>query len=171
MFIVLAAMCLLPASPMKGEVKIEISQLHMCCDGCASEVEALLKKVEGVGSISVTKKSRTAVFIANDAKSAQRALDALADDGFHGRVSDKSVAFKNDSGVSPGKVTSLTVTGFHNTCPGCVKSFRVALKKVPGVTGDDCKPNVTTCTIKGNFDATAVIKALHEEGFHAKVKR
>lgn len=170
MFTVLIALCLLSASSIKAEVKIEVTQLHMCCDGCASEVEALLKKVEGLGSIKVTKKSRTAVFSASDAKAAQRAIDALSDEGFHGRVNDKSIAFKDDSGVTPGKVTSLTVTGFHNTCPGCVKSFRVALKKVPGVTGDDCKSNVTTCTIKGNFEAAAVIKALQEEGFHVKVK-
>ncbi len=154
----------------KAESKIEVKQLHMCCSGCAEEVENILKKVDGLSNIQVTKKTRTATFSAANASFAQKAVDALAQDGFYGEVNDKSVAFKADSGVKKEKVTSLTVTGFHNTCPGCVKSFRVALKKVDGVTGDDCKPGVTTCTVKGNFDADALVDALNKEGFHVKVK-
>jgi mercuric ion binding protein len=153
-----------------ADAKIEIKQLHMCCDGCAEEVENTLKKIEGVKDVLVTKKSRTARFTASSNEVAQKAVDALASDGFHGEVNQASVAFKADSGVTKGKVTSLTVTGFHNTCPGCVKSFRVALKKVSGVTGDDCKSGVTTCTVKGSFDAAELVEALNKEGFHVKVK-
>jgi periplasmic mercuric ion binding protein len=154
-----------------AETKVEVKQLHMCCQGCADEVEEILKKVEGVSGVAAERKTRTAQFVATDAKVAQAALDALAAAGFHGVANDKTLAFKDDSGVTAGNVNSLTVTGFHNSCPGCVKSFRVALKKVPGVTGDDCKSKVTTCTVKGNFDAAALIKALNEEGFHVKVKQ
>ena len=153
-----------------AESKIEIKQLHMCCSGCAEEVENILKKVDGLSDIQVTKKTRSAAFSAPNASVAQKAVDALAQDGFYGQVNDKSISFKADSGVKKEKVTTLTVTGFHNTCPGCVKSFRVALKKVDGVTGDDCKPGVTTCTVKGNFDADALVDALNKEGFHVKVK-
>ena len=172
LFAVLSGLVLvfLPSTYAKAEMKVEIKQVHMCCAGCAEEVEGILKKVDGLTNVSVTKKSRTATFSAPDATTAQKAIDALAQDGFHGQVSDKSIAFKNDSGVKNEKVTSLTVTGFHNTCPGCVKSFRVALKKVDGVTSDDCKPKVTTCTIKGNFDAASLIEELNKEGFHVTIK-
>lgn len=156
---------------IQAESKIEVKQLHMCCSGCAEEVENILKKVDGLTDIQVTRKNRTATFSASSSAAAQKALDALSEDGFFGQTNDKSIAFKPDSGVKQGKVTSLTVTGFHNTCPGCVKSFRVALKKVDGVTGDDCKPSVTTCTVKGNFDAAALVDALNKEGFHVKVKQ
>lgn len=155
---------------VKAESKIEVKQLHMCCSGCAEEVENILKKVDGLSDVQVTKKTRTATFSAASPFAAQKAVDALAQDGFYGEVNDKSVTFKADSGVKKEKVTSLTLTGFHNTCPGCVKSFRVALKKVDGVTGDDCKPSVTTCTVKGNFDAAALVEALNKEGFHVRVK-
>lgn len=155
---------------VQAESKIEVKQLHMCCSGCAEEVENILKKVEGLTEIQVTKKTRTATFSAPSSAVAQKALNALAEDGFYGQVNDKSIAFKSDSGVKKEKVQSLTLTGFHNTCPGCVKSFRVALKKVEGVTSDDCKPSVTTCTVKGNFDAAALVEALNKEGFHVKVK-
>jgi copper chaperone CopZ len=170
LFSLTAFVTLLFSCPANPDSKIEVKQLHMCCDGCAEEVENTLKKIEGVNNVVVTKKSRTARFTASSNEVAQKAVDALASDGFHGEVNQASVAFKADSGVTKGKVTSLTVTGFHNTCPGCVKSFRVALKKVSGVTGDDCKSGVTTCTVKGSFDAAELVEALNKEGFHVKVK-
>lgn len=172
-FTILAAIAslFLWTNQAQAESKIEVKQLHMCCSGCAEEVENILKKVEGLTDIQVTRKTRTATFSAPSTSVAQKALDALAEDGFYGEVNDKGIAFKADSGVKKEKVKSLTLTGFHNTCPGCVKSFRVALKKVDGVTGDDCKPSVTTCTVKGNFDAAALVEALNKEGFHVKVKK
>lgn len=166
----IASFCLL-TNHAQAESKIEVKQLHMCCSGCAEEVENILKKVDGLTDIQVTKKTRTATFTASSSSAAQKALDVLAEDGFYGQVNDKSITFKSDSGVKKEKVSSLTLTGFHNTCPGCVKAFRVALKKVDGVASDDCKPSVTTCTVKGNFDAAALVDALNKEGFHVKVKQ
>lgn len=153
-----------------AEEKLAVKQLHMCCGGCASEVEEILGKVQGITDVSTDKASRSATFTATDSKVAQKAIDALTEGGFYGDTGRKDIAFRNDSGVKAGKVTSLTVTGFHNSCPGCVKSFRVALKKVEGVTGDNCKSKVTTCEVKGNFEAAALIEALNREGFHVKVK-
>lgn len=161
---------LLTSTNVTAETKIEVKQLHMCCGGCAEEVENILKKVDGLSELLVSQKNRTAAFKASDTAIAQKAIDALAKGGFHGEVNLKEVSFKADSGVKKEMVTSLTLTGFHNSCPGCVKSFRVALKKVTGVMSDDCKANVTTCTVKGNFDAAELVDALNKEGFHVKVK-
>lgn len=155
-----------------AETKVELKNVHMCCPGCADEVVAILKKVEGVTGLSVEQKAGTARFTAADAKAAQRALDALAEAGFQGNTGGaKDYAFKDDSGVKPGKVKSLTVTGFHNSCPGCVKSFREAIKDVKGVTGDNAKSKVTTCEVTGEFDAAELVKALNKAGFHVKVKQ
>ena len=76
-----------------------------------------------------------------------------------------------DSGVAKGKVKSLTVTGFHNSCGGCVKSFRDAIKAVPGVKGDNAKAKVGTAEVTGNFDAAALVEALNKAGFHVKVRK
>ena len=78
---------------------------------------------------------------------------------------------KDDSGVKTGKVKSLTVTGFHNSCGGCVKSFREAIKDVPGVVGVNAKTKVTTATVTGDFDAAELVKALNKAGFHVKVQK
>lgn len=154
-----------------AETTVELKSVHMCCPGCAKEVAAILGKVEGVSGVTVDQKTTTARFTAADAKAAQRALDALAEGGFHGDTGGaKDFAFKDDSGVKAGKVKSLTVTGFHNSCPGCVKSFREAIKDVKGVTGDNAKSKVTTAEVTGEFDAAELVKALNKAGFHVKVK-
>jgi copper chaperone CopZ len=153
-----------------AETKVELKRVHMCCEGCSGEVEAILKKVAGVKGVMVDQEAKVARFVARDVKTAQGALDALAAAGFHGDSGTEKFSFKDDSGVKPGKVKSLTLTGFHNTCPGCVQSFRKAIKDVPGITGDNLKPKVTTCEIKGDFDAVKLVQALNKAGLHAKVK-
>ena len=65
---------------------------------------------------------------------------------------------------------SLTLTAFHNSCNGCVKSFRDGIKGVPGISSDTLKAKVTTCEIRGDFDAVQLVQALNKAGFHAKVK-
>ncbi len=160
------------AGVARAETKVELKSVHMCCEGCSEEVAEVLGKVEGVTNVKCEQEERAATFTARDDKVAQQALDALAKAGFHGDPGkDKPYAFKDDSGVKPGKVKSLTLTGFHNTCPGCVKSFKDAIKDVKGITGNDLKSKVTTTTLTGDFDAAELVKALNKAGFHVKVKQ
>ena len=159
------------AAPAAAETRVELKRVHMCCEGCAKEVADILKKVEGVAAVTTDQEATTARFTAADARAAQRALDALAAGGFHGDTGGSTeYAFKDDSGVKPGKVRSLKVSGFHNSCPGCVKSFRAAVKTVPGVAGDTAKSRVRTCEVTGEFDAAELVKALNKAGFHVQVK-
>lgn len=150
--------------------KVELKNVHMCCDGCADEVAEVLGKVGGVTGVSIDKKTTTATFTAADAKAAQAALDALAAAGFHGDPGkDKGYAFKDDSGVKAGTVKTLTVTGFHNSCGGCVKSLKDAVKGVKGVAGVAAKAKVSSAEVTGEFDAGDLVKALNKAGFHVKV--
>jgi copper chaperone CopZ len=172
--VLIAAMLVLSCGGPAGaaDVKVELKNVHMCCGGCAKEVTSILEKTEGVSGVACDQKANTAKFTATDAKAAQRALDALAAAGFYGDTGGaKDFAFRDDSGVKPGKVKSLTVTGFHNSCGGCVDSFQEAIKAVKGVTGDNAKPKVTTCEVTGDFDAAELVKALNKAGFHVKVKQ
>ncbi len=155
-----------------AETKVELKAVHMCCGGCAEEVEAILGKVEGVAGVTTDQKAKSAAFSAPDAKTAQKAFDALAAGGFHGDPGmDKGYAFRDDSGAKPGKVKSLTVTGFHNSCGGCVKSLKEALKDVKGVTGVSAKSKVSSAEVTGEFDAAEAVTALNKAGFHVKVKK
>ena len=173
-FVMTAAVvvALVGAGPAVAAEKVELKSVHMCCDGCAKEVAKILGKVEGVTDVQTDRKATSARFTAADAKTAQKALDALAEEGFHGDPGkDKGYAFKDDSGVQAGKVKSLTVTGFHNSCGGCVKSFREAIKDVPGVTQAAAKAKVSSAEVIGDFDAAELVKALNKAGFHVKVKQ
>ncbi len=161
----------LAARGARAAEKVELKNVHMCCDGCAEEVAAILGKVEGVSAVTTDKKATSAAFTATDAKSAQKALDALAAGGFHGDPGkDKGYAFKDDSGVKAGMVKALTVTGFHNSCGGCVKSLKDAVKDVKGVAGVSAKAKVSSAEVTGEFDAAELVKALNVAGFHVKVE-
>ena len=162
---------LLWSTPVVAGEKVELKDVHMCCGGCAKEVAKILGKVEGISGVAVHQKTTSAQFTAADGKAAQRALDALAAAGFHGDAGNKDLNFKDDSGVKPGKVKTLTLTGFHNSCGGCVDSFREAIKDVKGVTGDNAKAKVSTAEVTGDFDAAELVKALNKAGFHVKVKQ
>ncbi len=155
-----------------GATKVEVKQVHMCCEGCEHAVAEILGKVPGVSGVSAVQKTTSATFTAESPAAAQRALDALAAGGFHGDPGkDKGYAFKADSGVRAGAVKSLTVTGFHNSCGGCAKSFKETVKGVKGVTGDNAKARVSTAEVTGDFDATELVSALNRAGFHVKVKQ
>lgn len=165
-----AATALATAGASTAAEKVELKNVHMCCEGCADEVAAVLGKVGGVTGVS-TDKTTSATFTAADAKVAQKALDALAAAGFHGDPGkDKGYAFKDDSGVKAGPVKALTVTGFHNSCGGCVKSLKDAVKDVNGVAGVTAKAKVSTAEVTGEFDAVELVKALNKAGFHVKVE-
>jgi copper chaperone CopZ len=158
------------AGPAQAESKVELKGVHLCCPACVKGVAGILEKVDGVkGACDL--KMKTVTITATDDQAAQKALDALAQGGYHGTTSSKGAAIKDDSGVTKGKVKSLTLTGIHNCCGNCCKGIKETVKKVNGVTGDDAKPKMDTFTVTGDFDAAELVKALNAAGFHVKVKK
>jgi copper chaperone CopZ len=152
-----------------AETKVTIANVHLCCPACVKVVGATLKKVDGVTG-ACDREEKTVTITAPDDATAQKAVEALAAAGFHGRPDTKSVHFPRDSGATQGKVNSLTVSGIHNCCRSCCAAIKEAVKKVPGVTGDTAKPKADTFEVTGDYQATELIRALHQAGFHVKVK-
>jgi copper chaperone CopZ len=155
---------------LRAETKVELKGVHLCCPACVKAVGETLKKVEGVTG-ACDQKAKTVTITAKDEESAQKALDALAAAGFHGDTGDKKLSIKDESGVTKGKVKSLTLTGVHNCCNACCKAIKGTVKKVDGVTGDTAKPKEDTFEVTGDFDAAELVKALKDAGFHVKVKK
>jgi len=164
-----SAMLVLGAAAL-AETKVEVKKVHLCCGACVKAAGTILKGVDGVQGAACDQKAKTITFKAADDAAARKALDALAAGGFHGDTGNKDLAIKDDSGVSAGKVKTLTLTGIHNCCPQCCKAIKATVKKVEGVTGDDAKPKEKTFTVTGDFDAAALVKALNAAGFHVKMK-
>jgi copper chaperone CopZ len=164
-----AVLALTGAARAETEVKVELKGTHLCCAGCVKAVGEILGKIDGVKG-TCDRPSGTVTITAKGADAAKKALQALADGGFHGDTGNKDLAIKDDSGVKKGKVEKLTLTGVHNCCGNCNKGIKEAVKKVEGVKADTAKAKENTFEVTGNFDAEELVKALNAAGYHVKVK-
>jgi periplasmic mercuric ion binding protein len=167
--VLLSAVGMLGAAAL-AETKVEVKDVHLCCGACVKGVGEALKDIEGVKG-ACDQKAKTITITAADDAAAQKAIEALAAAGYHGSLETKAVHFPRDSGVTKGKVTSLTLTGVHNCCRSCNKAIKDAVKDVKGVTGDTVKPKSETFEVTGDYEATDLVRALHKAGFHVKVKK
>ena len=158
------------AGMVRAETKIELTGVHLCCGNCVKTVATILKGVEGAQG-QCDQQGKTVTITAADDKTAQKALDALAKGGFHGKSESKDVTIKDDSGATKGKVQSVTLTGIHNCCQQCCKGIKAVVAKVDGVKGDTAMPKVDTFEVTGDSDAADLVKALNAAGFHVKVKK
>jgi periplasmic mercuric ion binding protein len=161
---------LVSVAAAQAETTVELTGVHLCCPACTAAVKSAVHDLEGVKATCNQQKS-TVTITATDDAAAQKALDALAAHGFHGDTGSSPIKIKDDSGVTAGKVTSVTFSGVHNCCRSCNKAIEKAIKKVDGVTGDTAKPKTDTLTVTGNFDAAELVKALNDAGFHVKVQK
>jgi copper chaperone CopZ len=152
-------------------MKVEVKGTHLCCKQCVTKVDEILKGVEGISDAKCDQKAKTVTFTAKDNTAAQKALDALAAAGFHGDTGNAELKIKNDSGVTKGKVKTITLTGIHNCCNNCNKGINETVSKVSGVTGNTAKAKSDTLEVTGDFDAEELVKALNTAGFHVKVKK
>jgi copper chaperone CopZ len=169
---VLSCLCLVLSwtASAQAETKVVLKGVHLCCPGCVSTVGKTVKEVEGV-KVACDRQARTVTIAAPDDETAQKALDALAKAGFHGKSDNKAVKMKDDSGASEGKVQKVTVTGAHNCCGMCCRTIKATVKKVEGVKGDTAKPKGESFDVTGDFDAAALVKALNAAGFHVKIEK
>src|SRR6185437_1393113 len=154
----------------RSEVKVELTRVPLCCQGCVNAVDAALRNVEGVNS-HCDMENGTVTFTAGDAAAAREALDSLAAAGFYGRADNQNLAIKPVGNIPHGKVNSLRVSGIHNCCGPCCDAIKEAIATVDGVTGDTAKPAVTTFEVTGDFHAAALVSALNDAGFSAQVKQ
>lgn len=153
----------------RAETTVELKGTHLCCRACVNAVNDTLKGIEGVTG-KCDQKAKTVTITAKDEATAQKAIDALVAAGFYGTTDSDKVKVHDDSGAKAGKVKTLTLTNVHNCCGACTSAIKNAIKKVEGVTGDTVKAKADTFEVNGDFDAAALVKALNDAGFHAKVK-
>jgi periplasmic mercuric ion binding protein len=154
----------------RSATKVELKGVHICCDACVAGVDVALKDVEGVES-RCDIGNRTVTLTAEDDAAARNALDALAAAGYHGETGNQQLAMKAQSDAPRGKVKRLKVSGIHNCCWPCCKAIKDAIKTVSGVTGDTARSEATAFEVTGDFDAPALLQALHDAGFNAQVNQ
>ncbi|MCE9531669.1 MAG: hypothetical protein K8T89_11190 [Planctomycetes bacterium] len=161
---------LVSAGSVRAETTVDLKGTHLCCGACVTAVNKILKGVEGVTNKN-DQKTGTISITAKDDATAQKALDALAAGGFHGKTDSKTLTQKDDSGATAGKVKTLTLTAVHNCCGSCNGKINTTIKGVAGVTAHTAKVRAESFEVTSDFDAVELIKALNDAGFHAKVKK
>jgi copper chaperone CopZ len=156
------------AAAAQAEVKVTISKSHLCCPACFKAVDETLKDVDGVKH-ETSKADKTITITAQDEKSAQAAIDALAKAGFHGKTDVEALTFKKVE-TPEGAVKRLEVSGIHNCCGQCTSAIKKAVEGVKGVQANTCKPRETTFVVEGDFSAAELVESLLTVGFHCQVK-
>src|ERR1700751_5134459 len=109
------ALVLASGSAAGADTKVELKGTHLCCPQCVRAVGDILKKVDGATG-KCDQKAGAITITAKDTATAQKALDALAEGGFHGTTDNKDLKIKDDSGATKGKVKTLNLEGVHNCC-------------------------------------------------------
>lgn len=123
----------------------------MSCASCVGRVEAELKKVPGVGTVSVNLATERADVRADGPLDRAALVKAVEAAGYTVRVA----------------TIELSIDGM--TCASCVGNVERALKAVPGVT--DATVNLATerASVRGSADPAALVAAVAGAGYTAKV--
>jgi len=147
-----------------AETTVTLEKTHLCCGSCVTGAEKAVGKVEGAKAVC-DRGTKTITITAPDDATAQKALDALVDAGFYGKATGATI--KEDAAAPSGNVQSLTLSEIHNCCGRCTSAINKTIKSVPGATGE-IKNKEQTVTVTGDFDASKLVQALNEAGFHCK---
>lgn len=151
------------------ETKLVVKGVHLCCGACERGVDEAVGEIEGA-DVTCDREDGTVAIVAVDPPTARRTLAALATAGYHGTTDHPELAIPPATdGVPEGRVATLTLAGFHNCCGACARAIETAIAKVEGVEAAKVAPRAKSCEVSGDFDARAVVSALHAAGFHARV--
>ena len=162
--VVIAALAALPLTAAKAEnVNVKVSNIHNCCPMCTDPINASLTKA---GATDIKATPTEVSFVAADAATAEKAVKALFDAGFSGKVEGAKppVAVKN------AKAKNLKIVGLHNCCGQCAKGIREAIKPFSG-TNPVLQGTVLVMSSDKDIDADAVIKALSDKGYSGRIEK
>ncbi len=165
--ILLSILGLMASASLFAEATVKLEGVHLCCKACVRGVEKAVSAVEGV-TVVADKDAGTAVVSAPDNKALRKGVNAMVRGGFYGVPKDSSIKLRDISGAKGEKVKSLTITGVHLCCNGCVNAVEDALDTVEGVTGNTLEKKVDSFKVTGNFNDKAVFTALNKAGFAGK---
>lgn len=166
----LSLLVALVASAAQAETKVTLTGMHLCCGGCTNGVKKAVKEIEGV-TVAVDGDNGETIITATSDEAAQKAIDAIADAGFHGTSDSETLKMKDDSGVKEGELTRLELTGIHNCCGSCDRALKEALADIAGIKAIGSKAKTDKLVIEGKFDGLAAVKAMQAAGFHGKAPK
>ena len=163
LLLTLGSSCLL----IGAETKVTLSGVHLCCKGCVKGVAKAVDKSGGKASCD----AKAGIVVISGTKGAVgKALEAIAKAGYYGKSDNENLSIASQGGAKDEKVKSLTLSGTHLCCGKCVKAVAKAVNATDGADAHTAKKGSKTFEVTGDFNALALIKALHDNGLHAFVK-
>ncbi|MAB09276.1 MAG: copper-translocating P-type ATPase [Rhodobacteraceae bacterium] len=137
---------------------LEVPIEGMTCASCVGRVEKALKAIPGVANAVVNLATEKASITTNGPVGRAVVVKAVEDAGYAVSASFTAPA-----------AASLEVAIEGMTCASCVGRVEKALKAVPGVTNAVVNLATEKATIQGTAAAAAVIAAIENAGYDAKV--
>ena len=168
--LVLCGLITLSASALAAAAtEVKVTDVHLCCKACVNGVNKATADVKGV-KVEADQKTKTVTITAETDEAAAKAVQAMADAGFNGKVEGGKFEMKYEGKVPAGKVKRLVLNVGHSGCGSCNSAIKKAIEKVDGVEGIGAKAKDVKVVVEGDFEAAAVVTALREAGFGAKVE-
>src|SRR5437763_12916673 len=137
-----AGFFLIAAAAQAADVKV--TGVYNCCGACKA---AITKALTDAGATNLTVDKGNVAFSAEDPV---KAVTALYEAGFAGKVEGATVRYSSGARGVKGKTTA--VEKVHNCCGKCVADINNALKAI-GTT--DVKARETTFTVTSNDEVEA----------------
>ncbi len=152
-----------------ADVKVTLTDVHLCCQSCVKGVDKAIADVAGL-TAKADEDTDTVTLTGPDTATVQKGADALVAAGYFGKSSDATIKIDPKTGAKNEKVSSIKIEGVHLCCGKCVKAVNEALATVPGVTGNTATKGAKSFEVRGSFNDKDVFDALQKEGLTGREK-
>ena len=152
-----------------AETKVEVKKVHLCCGACVKGVATALEG-HGRGDRRCDREKGTVTITAPDEATAQKALDALAEAGYHGDVDAKGLTIKAETNVPKGTVKTLSLNNTHNCCKSCAQRDQEGRQFGLGRVGRHRPAEDGRLRGQRRLRRRRGRQALNDAGFHVQVK-
>jgi copper chaperone CopZ len=141
---------------------VKVTGIHNCCGACNGAINKALK---GAGATNIKAAKGEVAFSADNADAA---VKALFDAGFCGKVEGAKAP---DEALPTGKAKEIKIEGVHNCCGQCNNRIQAIVKGLNARADSKSKQPSFTVSSDAELDVGAVIKALRDAGFNARVAK
>jgi periplasmic mercuric ion binding protein len=166
--VILTGSMVVASGMARGDEKVTLSDMHVCCKGCVMAIQNAAAKVPGVTCVA-SEDDSNAVVTADSKQALQKAVDEITKAGFSGTPDNPQIKIEPIK-VPDGKVQKLEIAHVHNCCGKCTVALKDVLKDVPGVKSNTVESKKTSFVVEGDFSADDVVKALMKAGFYPEIK-
>ena len=166
--VILTGSMVVASGMARGDEKVTLSDMHVCCKGCVMAIQNAAAKVPGVTCVA-SEDDSNAVVTADSKQALQKAVDEITKAGFSGTPDNPQIKIEPVK-APDGKVQKLEIAHVHNCCGKCTVALKDVLKDVPGVKSNTVESKKTSFVVEGDFSAHDVVKALMKAGFYPEIK-